>query len=205
MPKIVIVGAGSQFGGKLSRDILALPELRDAHIVLCDIDRERLTLVTRYVQRIIDGHDLPARLSSTTERREALPDADFVVASISVGGPAYAGFPANVEVEIPRKFGVEQSVADTIGVGGIFRFLRTAPEQLGICRDMEELCPDALLLNYTNPMAMLTWMHSEGSGIANVGLCHSVQGTAGELARYLGVPSSEVNYRCAGINHQRGT
>jgi alpha-galactosidase len=202
MPKIVIVGAGSQFGGKLSRDILALPELRDAHIVLCDIDRERLTLVTRYVQRIIDGHDLPARLSSTTERREALPDADFVVASISVGGPAYAGFPANVEVEIPRKFGVEQSVADTIGVGGIFRFLRTAPEQLGICRDMEELCPHALLLNYTNPMAMLTWMHSEGSGIANVGLCHSVQGTAGELARYLGVPSGEVNYLCAGINHQ---
>ncbi len=202
MSKIVIIGAGSQFGGKLSRDILALPELRDAHIVLCDIDKERLGAVTRYVQRIIDGHGLPATLSHTTERREALAGADFVVTSISVGGYAYAGFPANVEVDIPRKYGVEQSVADTIGVGGIFRFLRTAPVQLAICQDMEELCPRALLLNYTNPMAMLTWLHSEGSSIANVGLCHSVQGTASELARYLGVPSGEINYLCAGINHQ---
>ena len=202
MTKIAIIGAGSQFGGKLSRDILSLPELRDAHIALCDIDGERLGLVTRYVRRIIEGHDLPARLSSTTERREALEGADFVVTSIAVGGPAYAGFPANVEVEIPRKFGIEQSVADTIGVGGVFRFLRTAPVQLAVCHDMEELCPDALLLNYTNPMAMLTWLHSAGSKIANVGLCHSVQGTASELARYLGVPSGEVNYLCAGINHQ---
>ena len=202
MTKIVIVGAGSQFGGKLSRDILALSELRDAHIVLCDIDEERLRLVSRYVQRIIDGHGLPARLSSTTDRREALPGADFVVTSISVGGYAYAGFPANVEVDIPRKYGVEQSVADTIGVGGIFRFLRTAPVQLAICHDMEELCPGALLLNYTNPMAMLTWLHSEGSKIANVGLCHSVQNTVSEMSRYLGIPSAEVTYLCAGINHQ---
>ncbi len=202
MTKIVIIGAGSQFGGKLSRDILALPELRNAHIVLCDIDEGRLRAVTGYVRRIIDGHHLPARVSSTTDRREALPGAHFVVTSISVGGAAYAGFPANVEVEIPRKYGVEQSVADTIGVGGVFRFLRTAPVQLAVCRDMEELCPGALLLNYTNPMAMLTWLHSAGSAIANVGLCHSVQNTISELARYLNVPASEVNYQCAGINHQ---
>lgn len=202
MTKIVIVGAGSQFGGKLSRDILALPELRDAQIVLCDIDEHRLRAVTKYVQRIIDGHGLPARLESVLDRRDALPGADFVVTSISVGGAAYAGFPANIEVEIPRKYGIEQSVADTIGVGGIFRFLRTAPVQLAICRDMEALCPNALLLNYTNPMAMLTWLHSDGSSIANVGLCHSVQNTIAELGRYLGVPGSEMNYQCAGINHQ---
>lgn len=202
MSKIVIIGAGSQFGGKLSRDILALPELRDAHIVLCDIDQKRLGAATRYVQRIIDTHQLPARLSSTLERRDALPGADFVVTSISVGGAAYSGYPANVEVEIPRKFGVEQSIADTIGVGGVFRFLRTAPVQWAICRDMEELCPGALLLNYTNPMCMLTWLHSAGSGIANVGLCHSVQNTARQLAGFLGIEPGEVLYQCAGINHQ---
>lgn len=202
MTKIVIIGAGSQFGGKLSRDILALPELSDSHIVLCDIDEERLVAVTRFVRRIIDGHHLPAQLSSTTDRREALVGADFVVTSISVGGPAYAGFPSNVEVEIPRKFGVEQSVADTIGVGGIFRFLRTAPVQLAICKDMEELCPQALLLNYTNPMCMLTWLHSEGSKIQNVGLCHSVQNTVHELSTYLDIPREEIRYHCAGINHQ---
>jgi alpha-galactosidase len=202
MTKVVIIGAGSQFGGKLSRDIVALPELRDAEIVLVDIDADRLNRAERYVRRIIEGHGLPARLSVTTERREALMGAHFVVTSISVGGAAYAGFPANVEVEIPRRYGVEQSVADTIGVGGVFRFLRTAPVQLAVCRDMEELCPRALLLNYTNPMAMLTWTHSDGSSIANVGLCHSVQNTVREMAGYLQIPKEEVRYRCAGINHQ---
>ncbi len=202
MTKVVIIGAGSQFGGKLSLDILSLPELRDAHIVLVDINEERLAAVGKYVQRVIDGHNLPAQVTTTTERRLALPNADFVVTSISVGGWAYAGFPATVEVEIPRKFGVEQSVADTIGVGGIFRFLRTAPVQLAVCRDMEELCPEALLLNYTNPMCMLTWLHSASSGIRNVGLCHSVQNTIRELSEYLNVPKEEVDFLCAGINHQ---
>jgi alpha-galactosidase len=202
MSKVVIIGAGSQFGGKLSLDILSLPELRDAHIVLVDINEERLAAVGKYVQRIIDGHHLPARVTTTTDRTEALPGADFVVTSISVGGWAYAGFPASVEVEIPRKFGIEQSIADTIGVGGIFRFLRTAPVQLAVCRDMETLCPDALLLNYTNPMCMLTWVHSAATGIRNVGLCHSVQNTIRELSEYLDVPKEEVDYLCAGINHQ---
>jgi Alpha-galactosidases/6-phospho-beta-glucosidases, family 4 of glycosyl hydrolases len=202
MTKIVIVGGGSGFGGKLSKDILALPELRDCHLVLVDINEQKLAAVTRYVQRIVEAYQLPARVEGTTDRRAALPGADFVVTSISVGGPAYAGFPSNVEVEIPRKYGVEQSVADTIGVGGIFRFLRTGPVQLAVCRDMEELCPDALLLNYTNPMCMLTWLHSAETGIANVGLCHSVQHTVGEMAGYLGIPKNEVTYLCAGINHQ---
>jgi alpha-galactosidase len=202
MTKIVIIGAGSGFGGKLSRDILALPELNDAEIVLCDIDATKLKAITRYVQRIAEEYKLPAKVWGTLDRREALKGANFVVTSIAVGGPAYAGFPFKQEVEIPRKYGVDQSVADTIGVGGVFRFLRTAPVQLAICKDMEELCPDALLLNYTNPMCMLTWLHTEGSKIANVGLCHSVQNTIRELSEYLGVPREEVTYRCAGINHQ---
>lgn len=202
MTKIAIIGAGSHFGGKLSRDILAIPELQDTHIALCDINQERLTGVVDYVQSVIDGHHLPGNVSGYINRREALEGADFVVTSISAGGPAYAGYPANIEVNIPAKYGIEQSVADTIGVGGIFRFLRTAPIQLAICRDMEELCPNALLLNYTNPMCMLTWMHSEGSRIKNVGLCHSVQNTISELSRYLGIPDTEVMYHCVGINHQ---
>lgn len=202
MTKIVIIGAGSQFGGKLSRDILALPALQDCEIALVDINADKLDRVQRYVARFARANNLPARITATTERREALQGAQFVVTSISVGGPAYAGFPANAEVEIPQKYGVQQSVADTIGVGGIFRFLRTARVQLAICRDIEELCPDALLLNYTNPMAMLTWLHTEGSKVANVGLCHSVQNTIHELSRYLEVPEDEVDFQCAGINHQ---
>jgi alpha-galactosidase len=202
LPRIVIIGAGSGFGGKLSKDILALSELRDSVIALCDIDAGRLSAVTRYVQRIIEHYDLPAHLESATDRRRLLRDADFVITSIAVGGPAYAGFPFNAEVNIPARYGVSQSVADTIGVGGVFRFLRTGPVQWDICRDMEELCPHALMLNYTNPMCMLTWLHSAGSSVANVGLCHSVQGTAHELEGYLGVPHGEMTYLTAGINHQ---
>jgi alpha-galactosidase len=202
MTKIVIIGAGSAFGGKLSADILSQPELRDGTIALCDIDAGRLAAATRYVARVIEHHGLPTRLVSSTDRRELLDGADFVVTSISVGGAAYHGFPANVEVNIPAKYGIQQSVADTIGVGGVFRFLRTAPVQLAVCRDMEELCPDALLLNYTNPMCMLTWLHSEGSRIRNVGLCHSIQHTSHEIAGYIGVPRDELVYEAAGINHQ---
>ncbi len=204
MTKVVIIGAGSQFGGKLSRDILALPALQaDTTIALCDTDPVKLGHVEQYVRRIVEGHGLPAKIEASTDRRALLGSADFVVASISVGGPAYAGFPFTAEMNLPyQKYGLSQSVADTIGVGGIFRFLRTAPEQLAVCQDMEAFCPDALLLNYTNPMAMLTWLHSAASKIANVGLCHSVQGTSQELARYLGIPYSELIYLVAGINHQ---
>lgn len=202
MTKIVIVGAGSGFGAELSCDILSLPELRDATIALCDIHEGRLAAITRYMQRIVEANNLPAKIISSTERRDLLPGADFVVTSISVGGAAYHGYPHNIEVEIPQKYGIEQSVADTIGVGGIFRFLRTAPVQWAVCRDMEELCPNALLLNYTNPMCMLTWLHSLGSKIANVGLCHSIQHTSREISGYMGIPKGELSYMAAGINHQ---
>jgi len=124
-----------------------------------------------------------------------------VVVAIAVGGRAYGGSPYYDEVMIPSEYGVEQSVADTVGVGGVFRTLRTAPEMLRICRDMEDLCPDALMLNYTNPMAMLCWAMSEATSIEVVGLCHSVQGTSQQLARYIEKPFDEMRFWVAGINH----
>ena len=177
MAKIVIIGAGSGFGSRLSIDILSQEALKDSTIALCDIHEERLGQVQDYVQRAIDGHNLPGKVEASTDRETLLAGADCVVTAVSIGGPAYWGEPYKSEVEIPLKYGVHQTVADTIGVGGIFRFLRTADEHLNFAKDMERLCPDALMLNYTNPMCMLTWLHSVGSSIQNVGLCHSVQGT----------------------------
>ncbi len=158
--------------------------------------------MTDYVQRAIDGHNLPGKVVASTNREELLPDADCVVTAVSIGGAAYWGEPYKSEVEIPLKYGVHQTVADTIGVGGIFRFLRTADEHLNFAKDMERLCPDALMLNYTNPMCMLTWLHSVGSSIQNVGLCHSVQGTTKKLANAVGADYDDVSYLVAGINHQ---
>ena len=202
MPKIVIIGAGSQFGSKLTMDIVARDSLQDSHIVLVDIDERKLSQVTRFLQRCVKHHQRPARIEGTTDRRAALRDADFVVTSVAVGGPAYSGEPFKSEIEIPRKYGVDQRVGDTIGPGGVFRFLRTGPVQLEFCRDIEEICPKALLLNYTNPMAMLTWAQSVATRVRNVGLCHSVQATSARLARYIGLNREDVTHKVAGINHQ---
>ncbi len=202
MTKIVIIGAGSGFGGRLSVDIMSREALQDAVIALCDIHPGRLKQVARYVKRTIERYDLPTKVVTSTDRRELLPGADFVITSVSVGGGAYWGQPYKAEIEIPRKYGIEQSVADTVGVGGVFRFLRTGPVQHQFFRDMEDLCPDAFVLNHTNPMAMLTWLHTVDSTVDNVGLCHSVQGTTQKLARIAGAPYEEVSHWVAGINHQ---
>ena len=200
--KIVIIGAGSGFGGRLSVDIMSREALRESTICLVDIHPGRLSQVFGYVQRTIDKYDLPTRVEATTERTEVLPDADFVITSVAVGGGAYWGHPFQPEIDIPRRYGIEQSVADTVSVGAVFRFLRTGPVQHQFFKDMERLCPDALALNHTNPMAMLTWLHTVDSTIRNVGLCHSVQGTTQKLARLIDVPYDEVSYTVAGINHQ---
>ena len=202
MAKIVIIGAGSGFGGRLSVDILARETLKGSTIALCDTDPGRLEGVRDYVQRAIDGHNIEATCIASTDRNELLPGADCVVTAVSIGGPAYWGEPYASEVGIPLKYGIDQSVADTIGPGGIFRFLRTAKEHLQFCLDMEKHCPDALMLNYTNPMCMLTWLHSVGSSIQNVGLCHSVQGTTKKLATGIGEAYEDISYLVAGINHQ---
>ena len=200
MPKIAFIGAGSTvFTRNLVGDILSLPELRDTTtFALMDVDAERLQTSEIVASRLIDAHGAAATATATLDRREALDGADYVVTSFQVGGLEPSTL---VDFEVPKRFGLRQTIADTLGVGGVMRGLRTIPVLLDVCRDMEELCPDALLLNYVNPMAMLCWAVAEASPIQTVGLCHSVQHTAGELAADLGVPAEELDYHVAGINH----
>ena len=200
MPKIAFVGAGSAvFTKNLVGDILSLPELRDSTtFALMDIDPDRLRTAEIVAGRLVDAHHAGARVQATPDRRAALDGADYVVTSFQVGGYE----PSTViDFEIPKRYGLRQTIADTLGVGGIMRGLRTIPVLLDVCRDLEELSPDALLLNYVNPMAMLCWAADQASSIRTVGLCHSVQHTAGELAADLGVPAAELDYHVAGINH----
>jgi alpha-galactosidase len=198
MPKIAFVGAGSTvFTRNLVGDVLYQPELRDCtEFALMDIDAERLRSAEIVAGRLVEAHGAGSRVTATTDRRAALDGADYVVTSFQVGGYE----PSTViDFEVPKRFGLRQTIADTLGVGGIMRGLRTIPVLLDVCRDMEAVAPDALLLNYVNPMAMLCWAAAEASTIRTVGLCHSVQGTAAQLADDLGLPS--VDYEVAGINH----
>jgi alpha-galactosidase len=200
MPKIAFIGAGSTvFTRNLVGDVLGLPELADTTtFALMDIDRERLRTSELVTRGLVEARGAGAKVEATTDRRTALDGADYVVTSFQVGGYR----PSTViDFEVPKWFGLRQTIADTLGVGGIMRGLRTIPVLLGVCRDMEELCPDALLLQYVNPMAMLCWAVAERSTIRTVGLCHSVQYTAAQLAADLGLPADEVHYHAAGINH----
>ena len=199
MAKITFIGAGSfEFSRTLVRDILTFPRLADATICLMDIDAERLRFIEKAVGRIVKEGKYPARVQTTTDRRAALDGADAVLCTILAGGVAVWRH----DIEIPKRYGVDTNVGDTRGVSGVFRALRTIPVMIGICRDMEKLCPDAILLNYTNPMAMLCRAMQRESRVKVTGLCHSVQGTAEMLARWIGAPEDEIDYRCAGINHQ---
>ena len=198
LTKIVIIGAGSHvFSKNLITDFLSYPEFKDCTISLMDIDKEALDMTAAFAKKLIKQHGLETKLESTTNRKTALEGANYVIVSIRVGGLA-ANKP---DLLIPAKYGVRQGIGDTIGPGGVFYGLRHIPVLLDICHDMEDLCPEALLINYTNPMAMLCWAMNDYSHIKNVGLCHSVQGTASELARYIGAPFNEVSYWVAGINH----
>jgi alpha-galactosidase len=198
--KVALVGAGSTvFARNLIGDLLGFPEPAEGTTVaLMDIDEERLRTSELVARRVADALGAKARVEATLDRRAALDGADYVITMMQVGGYR----PATVtEFEIPKRFGLRQTIGDTIGIGGIMRGLRTIPVVLDVCRDMEELCPEALLLQYMNPMAMLGWAIARASSIRAVGLCHSVQGTARELAADVGVPADEVEYVCAGINH----
>ena len=199
MARIVFIGAGSTvFARNLMGDILSFPELSSSTIVLHDINEERLRTSEIVGHKIIETLGVTATIEATTDRRAALAGANYVITMFQVGGYK----PSTViDFEIPKKFGLEQTIADTLGVGGIMRGLRTIPVILDICRDMEELCPDALLLNYVNPMSMLCWAISRSSTIKTIGLCHSVQHTAHQLAEDLGIEADTIEYRCAGINH----
>lgn len=199
MPKIAFIGAGSVvFAKSLLGDTLLFDEFKEAEIRLMDIDPERLHTAERMAHKLAASTNSSPKLVATLDRREALDGADFVITAIQVGGYR----PSTViDFEIPKKYGLRQTIADTLGIGGIMRGLRTIPVLLDICRDMEEICPEALLLQYVNPMAMNCWAISRATKIKCIGLCHSVQGTARELARDLSIPPEEVNYVCAGINH----
>jgi len=198
MPKITFIGAGSVvFAKRLIMDILSYPELSNSEIVLMDIDKERLDLIYALTQKIIKKLNSKAKVIATLNRREALYGSNYVINMIQVGGLEMF----EKDVEIPRKYGIDQTVGDTIGPGGVFRGLRTIPVLLDIAKDMEELCPNALFINYSNPMAMNCWALNKATKIKNVGLCHSVQGTAMQLAEYIKVPYEEISYWVAGINH----
>lgn len=196
--KIAFIGAGSLgFTRRLVRDVLSFETLEDADLWLMDIDVERLDFADQAVRRIAELGAYPATVHATMEREEALRNADFVVVTILAGGPEVFRH----DIEIPMAYGVDINIGDTRGPSGILRAARTLPVMLDIARDMERLCPQALMLNYTNPMAMVCRAMAAETSIALTGLCHSVQGTAGMLARWIGADPAEVQYTCAGINH----
>ena len=199
MTKITFIGAGSTvFAKNLLGDILSFPELADSTISLMDIDPVRLKTSEIVAHKVADFFGAKPKIEATLDRRAALDGADYAISMFQVGGYK----PSTViDFEIPKKYGIRQTIADTLGIGGVMRGLRTIPVFLDICKDMEELCPDVMFLQYVNPMAMNTWAIHRASKIKTVGLCHSVQGTAEVLAEDIGVPYNEINYICAGINH----
>jgi len=200
MPKkFVFIGAGSlDFTRELIRDILTFQSFRDAELYLVDIDPVRLEYARKGVERIVAAGEYEASIFATVDRREALKDADGVLITILQGGVEVW----RTDIEIPKKYGVDVCVGDTRSASGIFRFLRTAPEMLEIIKDCEDLCPGAIVLNYTNPMAMLIQYLREQTKVAVTGLCHSVQGTAMMLAEWINRDIEDIDYCCVGINHQ---
>ncbi len=195
MVKIAMIGAGSHvFARRLLADVLTWPSLEGATVSLMDLDPERLGQMAALARKMARQTGDKVAIEATTDLRQALAGAKYVIVSIRVGE-------SRAHVTIPLKYGINQAVGDTTGPGGVFYFLKNGPALLEIGRAMQELCPDALMLNYTNPMVMLCWALHRATRIHAVGLCHSVQGTAAMLARYIGVPFEEVSYWAAGINH----
>ncbi len=193
-----MIGAGSTvFCIRLLTDILTYPELKETEFVLVDIDKEKLRTSESIARNVVKQLNPDTKIFATTDRHRALDGADYVINMIKVGG-----LEASVlDTSLPRKYGLKQTIGDTIGVGGVMRGIRTIPVLLSICKDMEEQCPDAIILNYTNPQAILTWAVQSATPIRFVGLCHSVQGTANMLARWLDLSPEDLDFLCAGINH----
>ncbi|MGJ6980893.1 alpha-galactosidase [Aestuariimicrobium soli] len=197
-PTLTIIGAGGYvFPFRLIGDILSFEALRDSELRLMDVNADKLRPVADAARALVAHHGLPTTVVETTDRRAALDGTDVVIITFQVGGvESYRH-----DVEIPRRYGIDQTVGDTVGPGGVFRFLRSVNAYDQIIDDALEVCPEAQFINYANPMAMAT-AYLNARGLRTVGLCHSVQGTTRMLARTLGVPYDEVSYRCAGINHQ---
>ena len=198
MIKVAMIGAGSViFSKNLTGDILSIPEFRNATFAYMDIDRDRLEVGANLCRKVARSLGANPKIEATQDRRSALRGADFVINMVQIGG-----FDSTlVDFEIPRKYGLNFTIADTTGPGGLFRALRTFPMLTDLCRDMMELCPRAWLLNYSNPMSMNMQTISRTSDMRAVGLCHSVQGTFDCLMRYIGEDPAKVAFTCAGINH----
>ncbi|MGE7054950.1 alpha-glucosidase/alpha-galactosidase, partial [Paenibacillus glucanolyticus] len=198
--KVAFIGAGSiGFTRGILRDLLTVPEFRNIEVAFTDISRHNLDMVTELCQRDIDENGLSIRIQSSTDRRQALQDAKYVICTIRVGG--LEAF--RTDIEIPLKYGIDQCVGDTLCAGGIMYGQRGIPEMLSICKDIREMCaPDALLLNYSNPMAMLTWACHQYGGVRTIGLCHGVQHGHHQIAEVYGLKKQDVDIVCAGINHQ---
>jgi alpha-galactosidase len=198
MPKITFVGAGSSvFTYEIVTDILATAALDNGVFALVDIDAERLELAHQVAELAVKHSGKHWRVEASTERRRVLAGTDYLINTIEVAGLANVRH----DFDIPMKYGVNQCIGDTIGPGGIFKALRTLPAWLDILADTEQLAPDALALNYTNPMSITCLAGVRASCLPVVGLCHSIQHTSEQVAEYLGIPYNELNFRAAGINH----
>ncbi|UCC88313.1 MAG: alpha-galactosidase [Anaerolineales bacterium] len=197
MAKVAIIGAGSiVFCKTLMLDIMATEGLEDTEFALMAPSTTRTSQVEAFARRVIQANGLPATVWKTTDRREAVKDADYVITTFQVAG--VKGF--EYDYQIPLKHGVDQCIGDTLGPGGVFRAQRQIPVMLDLARDMEEVCPDALILQYVNPMAMVCWALGT-TNVRFVGLCHGVQTTLDLISGYVGVPKEKIDYLCAGINH----
>lgn len=196
--KVTMMGAGSLvFTQRLLVDILTVPELQDTHFAMMDIDPSRLEMAVNLAKKVIADHKLPAQVTGTTNRREALEGAQYVMVMVQVGGLEMMAH----DINIPLKYGVKQCVGDTLGPGGVFRALRTIPVMLEMAADMRAVCPDTLVLNHTNPLAMICRALNAAGGVETVGLCHAVQGNIKLIARMCDVPVEEINFQAGGINH----
>lgn len=196
--KVAMLGAGSGFTPRLANDLLRTPGSRGGEIALVDIDRQRLAAMRGVLNKLIAKTGAKGwKVTASADRRSALKGADYIVNCIEVSGLECVRH----DNEIPARYGIDQCIGDTIGPGGLFKGLRTIPVWLDVLRDAERLCPQALVLNYTNPMGMLCVAAGRTSPLAVVGLCHSVQGTGHLLAKRAGVPYDEMDWECAGINH----
>ncbi|MFE4571097.1 alpha-galactosidase [Paenibacillus chitinolyticus] len=197
MTKISIIGAGSAFTQEITTDILLIEGIEGGTLALVDIDGERLEIARKLVARIIEKTGKKWNVIASTDRREVIGGSQFVINQIEVGGLQTVRY----EYEIPLKYGVNQCIGDTLGPGGLFKTLRTLPAWMDIVRDIEDLCPDATILNYTNPMSAVTLLTSRITTLPVVGLCHSIQNTSSQLAKYAGVPYEQMQWKAGGINH----